>query len=1003
MAFGVYFSLTSHPKEINLHGKGITCKQTNTLIKMWIFTLLFWFSLGEVAEPMIGSEDPTVPQGVPIYYIEPEENSYIIKSKPVEIKCKAYPAMRINFKCAGQWIKPQSHTNLEILDSATGIKYLETSIQVTKGDVESYYRLDGYWCECTAWNIFSDASVSLSAKSRKGRIHIAYLNKNFEREPISVAAEIESPVQLLCLPPDGLPPPEVFWLKDGEPVDVSTDVNYIISNEGNLIINQARLSNMGNYTCGAQNVARRRTSGSATVTVYVNGGWSTWSMWSDCNSRCGKGLQRRSRTCTNPTPLNGGTECPGISSQRVPCTTVCPVNGIWSTWSSWSTCSPDCKHHRRRLCDNPSPQNNGRFCHGNDLDTTNCTGGQCRDPIYAEDSDGSGGKVFKQAKEAQNIAMYVGLFVAIAIFVTVLALIIILIRRRNQNRELNLPYSNPEEKKLNKNDQEKLSMQPDLTQTVVTIRNNHTDSPNNNTNNSTPVKVPLFNGHENSGTLPSVKYANHVNNENKPLLIDPPHTLTDSTEKLPLPRKSDSDNSIKSGNSSRPQSVYDSDGHRLSVISCQLPSNIDLENIAWGNITHTGGRLQIPESGVFLTIPEGAIKKGNTEEIFVAVCRDDKDRPKLTDTQTMLSPVVLIGPQGLALKKPLVLTVQHSASLKHGQWMVSIYNSDTPYDDPPQWQKHVTLGQETLNTTIYCQFDNSNCHVMTDHLSRYAIIGESSGSGNLKSTKLLRLAAFAPAQYSSVDYNIRVYVVDDNIDALEGVMQEERKLGGRLLDKPKQIMFQYGGNNLCLSIEDLGPGWRSRLAASYQEIPFRHIWSGNHTNLHCSFTIERLDVTQDMITCKIQVYQKSVMANRQVIQIICNLKENNITGQQYGSLKTAPRNSAVNSNSNSRSGSLVLLDPKTFRITGSAKHQLCAILDQPNARGNDWRLLAQHLNVDRYINYFATKASPTEHILDLFEARHTEETAVTDLMNMLRIMGRNDAVAVLEKEMGPWL
>ena len=59
--------------------------------------------------------------------------------------------------------------------------------------------------------------------------------------------------------------------------------------------------------------------------------------------------------------------------------------------------------------------------------------------------------------------------------------------------------------------------------------------------------------------------------------------------------------------------------------------------------------------------------------------------------------------------------------------------------------------------------------------------------------------------------------------------------------------------------------------------------------------------------------------------------------------------------------------------------------------------------VCRYINYFATKTSPTEHILDLWEARHREESAVTDLMNSLRVMGRMDAAGLMEKEMGPWL
>ena len=62
-----------------------------------------------------------------------------------------------------------------------------------------------------------------------------------------------------------------------------------------------------------------------------------------------------------------------------------------------------------------------------------------------------------------------------------------------------------------------------------------------------------------------------------------------------------------------------------------------------------------------------------------------------------------------------------------------------------------------------------------------------------------------------------------------------------------------------------------------------------------------------------------------------------------------------------------------------------------------------HCLIFRYINYFATKRSPTEHILDLWEARHRDKAAVTELMNSLRVMGRMDATAVLEKECGAWL
>ena len=50
----------------------------------------------------------------------------------------------------------------------------------------------------------------------------------------------------------------------------------------------------------------------------------------------------------------------------------------------------------------------------------------------------------------------------------------------------------------------------------------------------------------------------------------------------------------------------------------------------------------------------------------------------------------------------------------------------------------------------------------------------------------------------------------------QGVMQVERKLGGCLLDLPRQVLFQYSGDNLCLAIEELEGGWRCKQAANYQ-------------------------------------------------------------------------------------------------------------------------------------------------------------------------------------------
>jgi hypothetical protein len=51
---------------------------------------------------------------------------------------------------------------------------------------------------------------------------------------------------------------------------------------------------------------------------------------------------------------------------------------------------------------------------------------------------------------------------------------------------------------------------------------------------------------------------------------------------------------------SRPHSLYSDRSHRHSLISCQLPSNIDVEALVVATVTHAGGRLQLPDSGTRL-------------------------------------------------------------------------------------------------------------------------------------------------------------------------------------------------------------------------------------------------------------------------------------------------------------------------------------------------------------------------------------------------------------------
>ena len=51
----------------------------------------------------------------------------------------------------------------------------------------------------------------------------------------------------------------------------------------------------------------------------VDGGWSDYGNWSECSADCGGGKQTRTRTCTNPAPAYGGTDCVGEATETQNC------------------------------------------------------------------------------------------------------------------------------------------------------------------------------------------------------------------------------------------------------------------------------------------------------------------------------------------------------------------------------------------------------------------------------------------------------------------------------------------------------------------------------------------------------------------------------------------------------------------------------------------------------------------------------------------------------------
>ncbi|XP_060563195.1 semaphorin-5A-like [Ruditapes philippinarum] len=54
----------------------------------------------------------------------------------------------------------------------------------------------------------------------------------------------------------------------------------------------------------------------------VNGGWSQWTYFGACSVTSGTGHMTRSRQCNNPTPVHGGHDCVGVSSESASCSDI---------------------------------------------------------------------------------------------------------------------------------------------------------------------------------------------------------------------------------------------------------------------------------------------------------------------------------------------------------------------------------------------------------------------------------------------------------------------------------------------------------------------------------------------------------------------------------------------------------------------------------------------------------------------------------------------------------
>ncbi|XP_036313061.2 netrin receptor UNC5D isoform X5 [Pipistrellus kuhlii] len=615
-------------------------------------------------------------------------------------------------------------------------------------------------------------------------------------------------------------------------------------------------------------------------------------------------------------------------------TVVVYVDGSWEVWSEWSVCSPECEHLRIRECTAPPPRNGGKFCEGLSQESENCTDGLCILGI----------------ENASDIALYSGLGAAV-VAVAVLVIGVTLYRRSQSDYGVDVIDSSAltggfqtfNFKTVRQGNSLLLnsSMQPDLTVSRTYSgpiclqdpldKELMTESSLFNPLSDIKVKVQSsfmvslgvseraeYHGKNHPGTFP------HGNNRN--------FSTVHPRNKTPY----------------------------LQNLS-SLPTRTELRTT--GVFGHLGGRLVMPNTGVSLLIPHGAIPEENSWEIYMSI---NQGEPSLQadGSEVLLSPEVTCGPPDMIVTTPFALTIPHCADVSSEHWNIHLKKRT----QQGTWEEVMSVEDES--TSCYCLLDPFACHVLLDSFGTYALTGEPITDCAVKQ---LKVAVFGCMSCNSLDYNLRVYCVDNTPCAFQEVVSDERHQGGQLLEEPKLLHFKGNTFSLQISVLDIPPFlWRIKPFTACQEVPFSRVWCSNRQPLHCAFSLERYTPTTTQLSCKICIRQ--LKGHEQILQVQTSILESE--------RETITFFAQEDSTFPAQTG------PRAFKIPYSIRQRICATFDTPNAKGKDWQMLAQKNSINRNLSYFATQSSPSAVILNLWEARHQHDGDLDSLACALEEIGR---------------
>uniref|UniRef100_A0A8C2URJ7 Netrin receptor UNC5 n=1 Tax=Chinchilla lanigera TaxID=34839 RepID=A0A8C2URJ7_CHILA len=282
-------------------------------------------------------------------------------------------------------------------------------------------------------------------------------------------------------------------------------------------------------------------------------------------------------------------------------TVVVYVDGSWEVWSEWSVCSLECEHLRIRECTAPPPRNGGKFCEGLSQESENCTDGLCildKKPLH---------EIKPQSIEnASDIALYSGLGAAV-VAVAVLVIGVTLYRRSQSDYGVDVIDSSAltggfqtfNFKTVRQGNSLLLNpaMQPDLTVSRTYSGPICLQDP---LDKELMTESSLFN------PLSDIK-----------VKVQSSFMVSLGVSERADYRGKNHSGTFPHGNSHGFSAVHPRNKTPYIQNLSSLPTRTELRTT--GVFGHLGGRLVMPNTGVSLLIPHGAIPEENSWEIYMSI------------------------------------------------------------------------------------------------------------------------------------------------------------------------------------------------------------------------------------------------------------------------------------------------------------------------------------------------------------------------------------------------